>query len=153
MISSMSPWRSKREPWTRQATKNLLHQVYVERNKRPPNGRSTQECHAQLKATMEPFILQHIKEATSVYQSSNNRHSYAELRQIISAPIEDYHDDIYYGIMTILLQLEKRTIKHQIEIIVRDSFVPSAEDGNEMAKKYVMSRNQCFLLITEGRSQ
>jgi hypothetical protein len=70
------------------------------------------ECYALLKVTMEPCILQHIEEAIRIYQSNNNRHSCVELRQMISFFIEDYHDDLYYSIMIILLPLEKRTIEH-----------------------------------------
>lgn len=144
-------WHSERKPWTRQATENLLYQVYVQRNTLPPDGRSVAECHAQLRATMEPFILQHIEEAIRVYQSSNNQYSCAELRQMMSFPIEDYHDDIYYGIIIALLQLENRTIESQIRIIARSYFERSAKDDKEVAKKYVKPQKSTISTYHRGQ--
>ena len=147
-------WSGKSKPWTQQATEDLLLQLYVERNKCPPHGRSKEECFAQLKAVMEPFILQYISRAIKAYQSSNNQHSCAQLREIVAEPIDNYHEDVYYGIMSIVLLSEGRTIKDQIKVIVQTYFQSIGDEG-KLAKRYVMFMRTYFLqiLILNGRSQ
>ena len=134
--SSMWLWSGKSKPWTQQATEDLLFQLYVEQNKRPPRGRSKEECFAQLRAVMEPFILQHISRAIKAYQSSNNQHSCAQLRETVENPIDGYHHEVYYGIMSIVLLSEGRTVKDQIKEIVQRYF-QSIDDQQALAKRSV----------------
>lgn len=132
-LQSLLPTTPK--PWTIEESQELLHRLYVDRIRRPLEGRSTKECQLHLKAIMDPLLSSRSCEAVSIYRTFNVQFSFRELEDILKEPRESLDDDVYYGIMAFLLQLDSMSIEAGIEKVVQEFFIWSEGHQEALAGK------------------
>ncbi len=107
--------------WTKEEARHLLHQVYFNRVTRPLEGRSQEECQSLLKAIMDPFLIRRSREAINVYHVTSGL-SLGLLDGILREPREHHDNDIYYDVISVLLQLDGVSMDVGIKKAVEDLF-------------------------------
>ncbi|KAF1357335.1 hypothetical protein EJ07DRAFT_157649 [Lizonia empirigonia] len=115
-------------PWTKEEARKLLHQVYFNEITHPLEGRSREECQLILSAIMDPLIRRRYREAIEVYHTRNCKFSLEDLEDRLRKPRENYDEDIHYGVMNALLQLDGVSIDDRITTVVDDYFHTSSSN-------------------------
>ena len=124
ILCTMWPFLAKPKPWAFSESKKLLQRLYSDKIVTPLDGRSGQECEQHVRAIMTPLWTR-LPRAINEYQKRVPEISSEDACNALRNPQES-HSDLYYDLMSQLLELDGKTVDTGIHCAV-EAFYASKE--------------------------